>query len=203
MSTIKAFTPEQLHAFLAKTQEHETRAYILFLLSVCHGLRVSEAIELRRQNFSITTGGDIYLTVQRLKGSNKTTQKLLASSDQLLDEASVVAKYITDLKPKDFLFTNERGERLTRWGVNYLMTRYGTWAGLPPDRCHPHCLKHSLGILMRQSGAKLETIQAALGHKKLDSTAMYLRTSAGEADDARQSAFVTRVAAAAAAAGGD
>src|SRR5580658_3607424 len=139
--TIKALTPEQLHAFLAKTQEHDQRAYVLFLLSVCHGLRVSESIELRRQNFSTTLTGEIYFTVQRLKGSNKTTQKLLTASDPLLDEASVVAKYIADLKPKDFLFTNERGERLTRWGVNYLMLRYGTWAGLPPDRCHPHCLK--------------------------------------------------------------
>jgi site-specific recombinase XerD len=53
----------------------------------------------------------------------------------------------------------------------------------------PHALKHTCGIQMRRSGATLETIQNALGHKRLDSTAMYLRVTQDEVDDARSKAF--------------
>jgi len=42
---------------------------------------------------------------------------------------------------------------------------------------------------MRKAGCKLEEIQAALGHKNLNSTAMYLRVSSDESDDARARAF--------------
>jgi len=48
---------------------------------------------------------------------------------------------------------------------------------------------------MRRSGASLETIQNALGHKRLDWTAMYLRVTQDEVDDARAKAFTTAVGA--------
>lgn len=187
MKPIVAFTPEELRAFLTKTKEHDERAYVMFLLMVCHGLRVSEVIALRRRDFSSEDAP--YLTVQRLKGSLKTTQKLLSSNDSLFDEMTAVTHYITKLKPKDFLFTNERGEPLTRFGVNFLVTRYGTWAGLPKVKLHPHSLKHSCGVQMRKSGANLELIQNRLGHKKLDSTAMYLRVTEDEVEAAAEKAF--------------
>jgi len=42
---------------------------------------------------------------------------------------------------------------------------------------------------MQQAGCKLEEIQAALGHKNLNSTAMYLRVSSDESIEARARAF--------------
>jgi integrase len=49
-----------------------------------HGLRVTEIINLRRRDFN-RDGDTIYLTVQRLKGSERTIQKLNASDEPLLD----------------------------------------------------------------------------------------------------------------------
>jgi site-specific recombinase XerD len=104
-----------------------------------------------------------------------------------------MSEWLDGMKPKDFVFTNAHGEPLTRWGVNYLVEQYGRWAGIPDHKRFPHALKHTCGIQMRKSGATLETIQNALGHKRLDSTAMYLRVTQDEVDDDRTKAFAAAV----------
>jgi len=55
--------------------------------------------------------GSIYLTVQRLKGSLKTHQKLVTSSNPLLDEQTVLSTFLAGMKPDDLLF-HESGKRL-------------------------------------------------------------------------------------------
>src|SRR4029077_8400031 len=138
---------------------------------------------LMARDFSFD-GKDWFLTVQRLKGSNKTTQKLISSPDDpLVDEAKRMSDWLKNMKPKGFVFTNAHDEPLTRWGVTYLVELYGRWAGIPEHKRFPHALKHTCGIQMRRSGASLEEIQNALGHKRLDSTAMYLRVTQDEVDD--------------------
>jgi integrase/recombinase XerD len=118
-------------------------------VAVSHGLRVSEAINLRRRDFSVT-GSTLYLTVQRLKGSKRTVQQLNSATDPLFDEDGVVSKYIADLRPNDLLFTNRDGRPLTRRQVNTLIEKYGKRAGIPEHKLFPHALKHTLGILMRR-----------------------------------------------------
>jgi integrase len=178
-----ALNAQELRALLAETRQQDTTAYVLFLLTVCHGLRVTEAISLRRRNFS-TTAGVTYLTVQRLKGSKKTTQRLLTNADSLFDEASVVTMYLSMLKG-DRLFP----EYTSRWCVTRLVEKYGKAAGVPEHKRFVHALKHTTGMTMRLAGAKLEEIQTVLGHERLDSTAQYLRVSTDEADEARDKAF--------------
>jgi site-specific recombinase XerD len=100
-----------------------------------------------------------------------------------------VAEFIKNLKPNELLFPDTDGGMLTRWQVTTLIQKYGSLAGVPEHKRFVHSLKHTAGILMRQAGCKLEEIQAALGHKNLNSTAMYLRVSSDESDDARARAF--------------
>jgi integrase/recombinase XerD len=185
---VVALTQDELRALLLKTREHDHRAYLLFLITVLHGCRVSEVINLKVKDLSFD-GTDWYLSVQRLKGSNQTTQKLISSSDPLFDEARLISEWLQGMKPKEFIFLNTHNEPLTRWGVNYLVSQYGRWSEIPEHKRFPHALKHTCGIQMRKSGAKLEEIQNALGHKRLDSTAMYLRVTQDEVDDARAKAF--------------
>jgi len=186
---VVALTQQELRALLLKAQEHDHRVFLMFLVTVLHALRVSELINLRVKDFSFN-GTNWYLTVQRLKGSNKTTQKLI-SPDPLFDEARLLSEWLQGRKPNEYVFTNANCEPLTRWGVNYLVEQYGRWAGVPEHKRFPHALKHTCGIQMRKTGAKLEEIQDVLGHKRLDSTAMYLRVTQDEVDDARAKAFAT------------
>jgi len=190
-----ALSVTELRDLITTTKAHDERCYVMFLLMVFHGLRVSEAIDLRRKNFT-KAGEQVFLTVQRLKGSKKTTQKLLASSDPVFDEQTVVTEWLAKLEG-DLLFTNDSGKKFWRTHINKLFARYAEWAGIPAHKQHPHVLKHTLGVLMRKNGTELEKIQVSLGHRNLNSTAQYLRVSNDEADDARAQAF------AAAAGGGD
>jgi len=188
MSTPVALTQPELRSLLTVSREHDYQAYVLFLITTCHGLRVSEAIALRRRDFTVNRGV-IYLTVERLKGSEKTVQRLNGCPESLFDEAAVVADFIENLKPNDLLFPDKDGGMLTRWQVTTMIQKYGSLAGVPEHKRFVHSLKHTAGILMRQAGCRLEEIQTALGHKSLNSTAQYLRVSADESDDARAKAF--------------
>lgn len=188
MKPIIALTHDELRTLLTKAREHDHRCYLMFLVAVVHGLRVSEVIELKVRNFRFD-GSNWYLETQRLKGSLKTNQKLLSPTDTLFDEAQLMGQWLQGRKPNAYVFTNAKGEKLTRWGVSYFMEQYARWAGVPQHKRHCHVLKHTAGVLMRQSGAKLEEIQNALGHKRLDSTAQYLRVTQDEVDNARQKAF--------------
>lgn len=183
-----ALTPIELRNLLTVTREQDYRAYALFLVTVCHGLRVTESINLRRKDFS-TSGSTLFLTVQRLKGSEKTAQRLNSTTDSLFDEHTVIGEYISKLRPNDLLFTDADAGTLTRWQVTRLIERFGKLANVPEHKRFVHSLKHTCGILMRQAGARVEEIQVALGHKNVNSSMAYLRISTDEADDARASAF--------------
>ncbi|HXO31613.1 MAG TPA: tyrosine-type recombinase/integrase [Candidatus Acidoferrales bacterium] len=87
------------------------------------------------------------------------------------------------------MFPDTDGSMLTRWQVTTLIQKYGSLAGVPEHKRFIHALKHTCGISMQQAGCKLEEIQAALGHKNLNSTAMYLRVSSDESIEARARAF--------------
>jgi integrase len=187
-----ALNSTELRNLLTVTRERDHRAYVLFLVTVCHGLRVTEAINLRRRDFSFN-GSTLYLTVQRLKGSEKTTQRLVTDSDPLFDERTVVAQHIRTLEPNDYLFTTTDGGKMTRWQVTTLIEKYGRAAGVPGHKRFVHALKHTAGTLMRLAGCDLNIIQSALGHKNLNSTAAYLRVSSEEVDVARERAFGTAV----------
>jgi integrase len=188
MSTPVALTQPELRGLLTVSRDRDYRAYVLFLITTLHGLRVSEAIALRRRDFAIS-GDVIFLTVQRLKGSEKTTQRLNGCPESLFDEHGVLAQFIKNLDSNDLLFPDADGGMLTRWQVTTLIQKYGALAGVPEHKRFIHSLKHTAGVHMRQAGCKLEEIKAALGHKSMNSTAQYLRVSADEADDARARAF--------------
>jgi integrase/recombinase XerD len=179
-----ALTPEELRRLLQVTlAKNDREAYVMWLIGVAHGLRVSELIELRRRDFEDTTTG-IQLTVQRLKNSNKTTQELLPSPNPLLDELTVVREWVKDLKPNDRLFN--LGDR---FAVGRRFEKYAKLAGVPTQKRHVHVLKHTTGILLRKSGADIVVIQQVLGHRSVQSSMQYMRLTTEEVEEGRQRAF--------------
>jgi integrase/recombinase XerD len=177
-------TPEELRALLEATQADSPECYVAFLIAVAHGLRVSELIELRRSDFE-ENGNKMQLTVQRLKGSMKTTQDLLPSSDPLFDELSVVWEYIKDLRPNDRLFN--LGDR---FAIGRLFQKYARRVGLSKQKRHIHCLKHTAGIMLRKAGADVVIIKEVMGHKSIQSTMQYMKITQEEINDARARALM-------------
>ena len=165
--------PTEIKLFLnaAKEGRQGIRDYLLFLLMYRHGLRCSEAIDLRRDDISFDRAT---LWVRRPKGSNSGMHPIEG------DELRAIRRYLaarTDDLP--WLFISERKTKLTRFAVNYLVERTAKEAGL--KNVHPHCLRHSCGYALADKGRDLRTIQEYLGHRSIneDLTACGANSSVG------------------------
>jgi integrase len=206
---MKAWTIEEAKSLLTVTQKNDYSFYVFLLICVCHGLRVSEGINLKKRDF-IVIGGRMRLRVKRLKGSLETEQKLHHDEDILLDEDIVVRRYIAKIGTDDFLFFPEvkdresqqhrvvRGKKrlvtvndrdVLRFHADREVKKYCALAGIESVRAHMHCAKHTLGVLLRKAGRPIEEIARALGHKNINNTQVYLNVTDEDADVAREAAF--------------
>ncbi len=149
----------------------------MILVAFHHGLRASEVLHITAD--SVVDG---YLSVQRLKGSMKTTQELVASADPLFDERAALIEFARESTPGRPIFPIGRGHF---WR---LMQKYAKLAGIPEHKAHPHVLKHSIAMQTIHS-AGIENVRQHLGHKSLASTGEYLKVTDDEAGAAIKKAL--------------
>src|SRR5215207_4023310 len=94
-----------------------------------------------------------------------------------LDARKSIADYL-EVRPairSDYLFVNQRRQRLTPKGVQNLISKYARLAGL--EDVTPHTLRHSFGKHTLDAGANLVAVSALLGHQRLETTAIYTTPS--------------------------
>jgi integrase/recombinase XerC len=158
---------------------HARDAAALGLLYGC-GLRISEALGLRRADF----GTRDVLTVMG-KGRKERMVPLLPQVQKLV--ADYIALCPFDLPEQGPLFVGAKGGPLSPRIVQLAMARLRGALGLP-ETATPHALRHSFATHLLARGGDLRSIQELLGHASLSTTQIYTAVDADRLIEAYRSA---------------
>ena len=132
------------------------------------GLRISEALALKRNDIPAPGRGDV-ITVTG-KGNKARMVPVLAQVARLAAEYIALCPY--DLPAEGPLFVGARGGPLSPRIVQLAMARLRGALGLP-ETATPHSLRHSFATHLLARGSDLRAIQELLGHASLSTTQVY------------------------------
>ena len=152
-----------------KVGRQPDRDKLLLTMLFRHGLRLSEAIDLRWSDFDLESKQRT-LFVRRLKGSKDSVHTLEPDTVRML-------KRHQEQSDGNYVFRSERGGPLSPQIVQVIVARAGTEAGLS-FKAHPHQLRHACGFALAEEGTDTRLIQDYLGHRSIANTVVYTETSA-------------------------
>jgi integrase/recombinase XerC len=132
------------------------------------GLRISEALGLRRQDVPVLGAGDVIVVLG--KGNKKRMVPVLPQVLQAIAEYVAVCPY--DLPPDGALFVGAKGGPLSPRILQLAMARLRGALGLA-ETATPHALRHSFATHLLARGGDLRAIQELLGHASLATTQIY------------------------------
>ena len=150
----------------------------LTILSVLYdtGARVQEISDLKLKDVRLIAPATVSITG---KGGKTRIVPLLSQTEKLLKQ------YISDFHIKEMgsdvpLFQNRDGEKLTRYGITYILSKYVKMAQektpeLIPKKISPHSIRHSKAMHLLQANVNIVYIRDLLGHSSVTTTEVYAR----------------------------
>ena len=148
------------------------KALLTFLYNT--GARVQEAIDLDVSDLNMENPQQVVLTGKGEK------QRIIP----LYPETIKAIKTCLDFRKKagfqsDTLFLNAKGERITRFGIAYLIRQYVAKAArkcpaLAKKNVTPHTFRHTIALHLIQSGVDITVVKEWLGHASIKTTSLYV-----------------------------
>ena len=182
---------EQIEAIFKANNERQDflapRDQAIMYLLYYTGMRASELVELEMQSINLKQ------RIVRVFGKGS-KERLVPFTD---DCRKYLEKYLEEVRPilwnralihPTQLFLNNRGDKLTTRGLEYILDsieeKTGSFLGL-----HPHILRHSFATHLLENGADLRVIQELLGHANLNATQVYTHVTEEGMKEAYYNAF--------------
>jgi integrase/recombinase XerC len=132
------------------------------------GLRISEALGLKRRDVPLPGAGDVLVVTG--KGNKTRMVPVLQNVLALVQEYVVMCPH--SLPAEGPIFVGARGGPLKARIIQLTMERLRGALGLP-DSATPHALRHSFATHLLTRGGDLRAIQELLGHASLSTTQIY------------------------------
>lgn len=132
------------------------------------GLRISEALNLKRRNF---LGNPDTITIVG-KGNKVRNVPLLKIVSERIENYIKSCPYT--IMPDDFLFKSARGLKYSPTLFEKLIRDIRIMLDLP-ESITPHAFRHSFATHLLSNGADLRSIQELLGHSNLSTTQIYTK----------------------------
>ncbi|MEQ1743893.1 MAG: site-specific tyrosine recombinase XerD [Saprospiraceae bacterium] len=135
------------------------------------GLRVSELVNLRRNNLFFQAG-----FVKILGKNNK--ERLVPIGTEAAKYIQQYLTHVVDVQVKakpgqeSYVFFNNRGSRMSRIMVFYIIKDLALKAGIGKN-ISPHTFRHSFATHLVEGGADLKAVQDMLGHESITTTEIY------------------------------
>ena len=151
------------------------RDYALLALMFNSGARVQEIVDIDACDLQLQSPPQIKLVG---KGRKTRICPLWPQTAKVLK--AFVAERALDSRSNAAVFCNQRGERLTRFGIRYLLGKYcriasGKSPSLTRKRLHPHSVRHSTAVFLLKSGVDLPSISHWMGHASVTTTGRYAK----------------------------
>jgi len=179
--TVEYLSKEYLAEILAqpvlRTRQGRRDAVLLSVLYDT-GARVQELIDLSAGDVRLDSPAQVRLMG---KGRKMRAVPLMEMTVQILRD-HIHENGLDHLAQFDRpLFQNRKGERLSRSGIRYILQKYvqRVHSSHPAfnQTVSPHCLRHTKGMHLLQSGVPLEIIRDFLGHVDVKTTQIYARSN--------------------------
>ena len=154
-----------------KRNRHGHRDWLIGLVIYRHGLRVSEACDLRWDDIDLPKRTII---VRRPKGSTDSVHYL--ERDEVNGLKLLHRQQQANKIKAAYVFINERGQPFGRMGIGRVIERAGEAARLPFP-VHVHMLRHSTGYALAARGMDTRRLQHFLGHASITNTVRYTAMS--------------------------
>ena len=151
----------------AEFKSNSNRNKLIIKIIIFTGIRVSEAINLKRKD--ISQEGDLYIIRIRGKGNK---YRVVMVKSHLIDE-HLNAMEINYINQDGYIFVNRNGERLTQAYISRIVEQILFQAGIRKGKNGAHMLRHTFATMLYKKQKDLVLVQEALGHASLDTSRIY------------------------------
>jgi len=161
-------------------QKNGLRDYVILLILYTTGVRVTELINIKVKDISLT---EPYTIKIHGKGNKGRYVPLMRTAVPHIKRYLEKMSYDNEAKYEEMLFKNHMKTIFTRQGINYVLKKYGIKAKmispeLIPDDLSAHKMRHTTAMELVTSGVDLMYIRDLLGHSSVVTTEIYARTDA-------------------------
>ncbi|WP_373657479.1 tyrosine-type recombinase/integrase [Sporomusa acidovorans] len=165
----------------------------LVLLSVLYdtAARVDELINLKVKDVRLMPA----IITLHGKGSKVRQVPIMSNTKSLLASYMDTRKICSGISDtENFLFVNQKCQKLSRWGISYIINKYVEQAKTDIAftvrfPVTPHIFRHSKAMHLLQSGVNLIYIRDFLGHSECSTTEIYARADSEMKRKAIENAF--------------